>query len=285
MNLNAIETFLAIDETGSFHAAARRLNLTQTAVSARIRGLEETLGEALFERGAGGTRPSAAGRHFRPYAEQMLQIWRFAAADISGTGERRSSLRLGTQLSIWDSLLVDVAVWMEREGGRIPFTLNYDHVLNMTEAVRQRLLDIAIVNEVPQGTRLTVEELPPDRLVLVSDRKLSLGADDLPLFINLELGGEYARQLQQVIPVHSQQHIVLGNAQMGLRYLIARGGMGYFPLAMLQSELKAARLFEVSDAPVLPLACNAIYLPEHAENPQIRDVLRGLRHRRSETGR
>lgn len=51
MNLNAIETFLAIEETGSFHAAARQLNLTQTAVSARIRGLEDTFGEVLFERG------------------------------------------------------------------------------------------------------------------------------------------------------------------------------------------------------------------------------------------
>lgn len=284
MNLNAIETFLAIEETGSFHAAARRLNLTQTAVSARIRGLEDTLGETLFERGAGGTRLSAAGRHFRPHAEQMLQIWRFAASDISGGVERRSALRLGAQLSIWDTLLVDVAVWLERERGQIPFTLNYDHVLNMSEAVRQRLLDVAIVNEVPQGTRLSVEELPQDQLLLVSDQPLRLEDRELPLLINLELGTEYARQLQQVFPVARQQHIVLGNAEMGLRYLRQRGGMGYFPTDMVRRSLAKGELFRVTDAPELALSCYALYPGDRAENPQIADVLRGLKHVRGQAG-
>lgn len=210
----------------------------------------------------------------------MLQIWRFAAADMSGKGARRSSLRLGTQLSVWDTLLVDVAVWLEREQGRIPFTLNYDHVLNMAKAVRQRLLDIAIVNEVPQGTRLRVDELPPGSLVLVSDHPACLGDMNLPLFINLELGVDYAHQLQQVIPVENQQHIVLGSAQMGLRYRMQRGGMGYFPEATVRGDLASARLHEVARAPRLPLACNAIYLAENAGNAQIEDVVRGLRHLR-----
>lgn len=78
MQINAIETFLAIQRTGSFHAAAAHLNITQTAVSARIKSLESTLGLSLFERGPGGTRLSAAGQQFKPYAEQILRTWDFA---------------------------------------------------------------------------------------------------------------------------------------------------------------------------------------------------------------
>jgi DNA-binding transcriptional LysR family regulator len=48
MQINAFETFLAIAATGSFHGAARELNITQTAVSARIKALEAALGQSLF---------------------------------------------------------------------------------------------------------------------------------------------------------------------------------------------------------------------------------------------
>ncbi|MBL4874725.1 MAG: LysR family transcriptional regulator [Rhodobacteraceae bacterium] len=43
MNIGAIETYLVIAELGGFHIAARRLNITQTAVSARIKSLEKAL--------------------------------------------------------------------------------------------------------------------------------------------------------------------------------------------------------------------------------------------------
>ena len=55
MQMNAIDTFLAIARDGSFHAAAEALNVTQTTVSARIRVLEEELSISLFDRGPGGT--------------------------------------------------------------------------------------------------------------------------------------------------------------------------------------------------------------------------------------
>ena len=281
MQMNAFQTFLAIIDGGSFHAAAQQLNVTQTAVSARIKALEQSLGASLFERGPGGTRLSAAGRQFRPYAEQMLRTWEFVSSDLSGQMGRRVALRMGSQLSVWDPLLVDVAVWMEQEQGKVPFTLNYDHTLNMGEAVRQQLFDIAVVNEAPVGTRLGVEELPPERLVLVSDQPVTLEQDELPLFINMHFGPEYEIQLQGVIPRQNRQHIVLGNAQMGLRYLLKRGGMGYFPLTMVQEALAQRVLQVVAKTPEMQLACKALYLPDNPALALIEEVIQGFRALRS----
>jgi DNA-binding transcriptional LysR family regulator len=277
MQINAIETFLAIEKTGSFHAAARQLNITQTAVSARIRGLETALGTGLFERGPGGTRLSAAGRQFRPHAEQILRTWDFVRADLSGSLRRQVSLRLGSQLSVWDPFLVDLAVWLEEKQGKLPFILNYDHALNMGEAVSQQLLDVAIVNEAPHGTRLGVEELPPEQLVLVARQPTDLNRDELPLFINLEFGSEYDVQLQQILPGQSQQHVVLGNALMGLRYLLQRGGMAFLPESMTAEPVKEGRLHHVRGAEAMTLSCKALYLPENPNLPNIRDVLEGAR--------
>lgn len=281
MQISTFETFLAIADCGGFHSAAQHLNITQTAVSARIKSLEETLGTQLFNRGAGGTSLSASGRQFRPYAEQMLRTWKNVTADLSGHYANRLSLRLGTQLSIWDPLLVDVAIWLEAELGKLPFTLNYDHSMNMHEAVRQQLVDIAITNEGPIGTRFGVVELPPEKLVLVSDKPRHFDDERYALLVNLELGSEYQAQLQDILPERKQQHIFLGNAMMGLRYLCKRGGIGYFPTKMVERLLKSEELHIVSEAPEISLPCYAVFLPDNPALSQIKEVLTGLIHLRS----
>lgn len=95
MQFKALETFLCVAEAGGFHAAARKLNVTQTAVSARIRLIEEETGRALFTRGAGGTVLTEFGRQFKPYAEQMLSLWGFASRDLPVQAQNRPALRLG----------------------------------------------------------------------------------------------------------------------------------------------------------------------------------------------
>src|SRR6266581_3211693 len=75
MEIPQVEAFLAVGTFGGFRRAAAALRLTQPAVSARIRALEDSLSVRLFERGrpGHGLALSAAGRALRPHAEQLLQ--------------------------------------------------------------------------------------------------------------------------------------------------------------------------------------------------------------------
>ena len=279
MQIEAIQTFLTIERLGGFHAAARHLNLTQTAVSARIRVLEQSLKSSLFERGPAGAKLTDAGRQFRPYAEQMVRTWEAASSGLTGHLQERSSLRLGTQLSIWDSTLVDLAIWLEKERDKLPMTLNYDHSLDMGEAVQQRLVDFALVNQPPQGIDIEIAELHPEELVLVSDEERQLGEGD-PLFINLDLGHQYAAQWQGIIPHQMRQQIMLGGTQMGLRYLMKRGGIGYFPITLVQDLLSKGQLHKVRGAQSLRIDCLAVYRRDHTLDEQIGDVLAGLKQLR-----
>jgi len=61
MELRQVRAFLAVVEAGSITAAARRLRLTQPALSRRVKALEEELGVALLERGAHSVSPTPAG--------------------------------------------------------------------------------------------------------------------------------------------------------------------------------------------------------------------------------
>lgn len=73
-----IELFLAIAETGSLSAAAKRLRTTQPTVSRRLAELEASLGEPLFARSIDGTTPTSFGERMLPAARRMAE----AAAEV-----------------------------------------------------------------------------------------------------------------------------------------------------------------------------------------------------------
>jgi DNA-binding transcriptional LysR family regulator len=72
MDSDALKTFLTVHREGGISSAARVLHRTQPAISRRIALLEQELGVPLFERGAGRTVLSDAGRVMVPYAERAV---------------------------------------------------------------------------------------------------------------------------------------------------------------------------------------------------------------------
>jgi DNA-binding transcriptional LysR family regulator len=87
MELNQLETFLAVAEERSFSRAATRLHRTQPAVSQVIRKLEESVGEVLFDRAARDGSLTAAGTLLRDYALRLMALRREAT---SALGELKS---------------------------------------------------------------------------------------------------------------------------------------------------------------------------------------------------
>ena len=76
MDIDQIETFLAIAQTGSFTGARSRVHRSQPAISRRLALLEAELGALLFERDATGVRLTDVGRAFLPHAERLLAALR-----------------------------------------------------------------------------------------------------------------------------------------------------------------------------------------------------------------
>jgi DNA-binding transcriptional LysR family regulator len=96
MDLNQLETFLAVAEEHSFSRAAVRLHRTQPAVSQVIRKLEESVGEMLFDRAARDGSMTAAGVLLHDYALRLLALRREAT---SALGELKSLERGRLQLA------------------------------------------------------------------------------------------------------------------------------------------------------------------------------------------
>jgi DNA-binding transcriptional LysR family regulator len=97
MDIAALQSFLAVAETGSFSRAAERVFLTQPAVSKRIAGLESRLGTRLFDRIGKRVQLTPAGLALQARARTLLRELddvKRSIADLSG--EIAGELRLAT---------------------------------------------------------------------------------------------------------------------------------------------------------------------------------------------
>lgn len=86
MELRHLDTLIAIDETGTFTAAADALRTVQSNVSEQVRQLERELGTTLLARGRGGARPTESGRVVLDHARRIRR-------EIELLGEELAALR------------------------------------------------------------------------------------------------------------------------------------------------------------------------------------------------
>ena len=94
LDMEWLEDFLALAETGNFSRAAKARFIAQPALSRHIRSLEEWVGVDLFDRSAHPVALTAAGQRFRPLLEDVLggleaaRIKARAAHDIAAASLR-----------------------------------------------------------------------------------------------------------------------------------------------------------------------------------------------------
>jgi DNA-binding transcriptional LysR family regulator len=169
VDIPQVEAFLAVGTFGGFRRAAAALRLTQPAVSARIRALEDSLSVRLFERGrqGHGLALSAAGRALRPHAEQLLQsvaLARQAVHDIRPTSG--GAIQIAAVLSICTYLLPDVLKRFQTAHPTVMITVRSGHSKEVLEMVLRGDAEIGLARSLHHPEVETVS-LRDDPLVLV----------------------------------------------------------------------------------------------------------------------
>ncbi len=100
MELSHLKVFQNVADIGSVSGAAQALNCVQSNVTARIKGLEDELGSALFYRRPRGMIPTPAGRILSGYAKKILHLEKEAKKALSDEGQVQGQLRLGAFESV-----------------------------------------------------------------------------------------------------------------------------------------------------------------------------------------
>jgi len=170
MEIDQVETFLAVGTFGGFRRAAEALRLTQPAVSARIKALETALGVPLFERGRGGLRLSPAGRALRPHAEQLLHaVARARQAVHQLQPAAGGALQIAAALSICTYLLPAVLTRFQSARPHVMVTVRSGHSKEVLEMVLGGEAEIGLARSLHHPGVETMS-LRDDPLVLVQHR-------------------------------------------------------------------------------------------------------------------
>lgn len=276
MDIALARTFLAVAAQGSFVAAARQLHVTQTAVGARVRNLEEQLGTPLFQRCKNGVLLTPEGEKFLPYASSLLQVWERALHQVALPAGREQLVTVGCEPSLWDPLLLHWLAWMNTgaPGAAVRAEIASSRVL--LEQIAQGTLDIAIVYAPHHRPGLRVELLVEERLALVTTR-----ADAAPPgpaeYVYVDWGREFAQQHSLLYPEWSHPAVASDFGPLLREYLLASGGAGYLRLGVVRALLEAGRLHRVSGAPEFAYPACAVYA-EDADPGVLQPALQGLRH-------
>lgn len=156
MNLAALETFYWIVRLGTFHAAATRLNISQPAVSARIRELETSLGLELFDRVGRSVRPTPQGRKVYDCAGRILgevdNLLHQTGASLAVSG----IVRIGVGELLTRLWLPDMLQELQRRYQDLRFDVEVDVSVNLQRALLQGDIDIAFLARPIQGPELEV---------------------------------------------------------------------------------------------------------------------------------
>jgi LysR family transcriptional regulator, flagellar master operon regulator len=258
MDINVARTFLEVVKTGSFVKAAANLNLTQTAVSARIRVLEENLDRKVFIRNKAGARLTPAGDQFFRFATSLVQVWdraRRAAAVAPGS---ETVVTIGAELSQWNPLMRDWLLWMRRECPEIAISAYIDSAERLMGQVQEGSLDVAIVYAAPVRPGVVAELLFEERLVLVrtvpGDRPL--GPDD---HVNIDWGEDFAASYHAAYPDIGSGVVSISYGPLALDYILARGGSGYFRMAAVRPFVEEGRLELVPESPEFSYSSYLVY--------------------------
>lgn len=144
MNMNQLETLLTISKTMSFRKAGELLNLTQPAVSAQIKSLEDEFRTVLVDRNQPVTLTDS-GQLFLEHAEKILRIvedLKQRLADLEQTPQ--GHIVLGTTTSIAMQILPRVLSYFQNQYPHIKTTIHSMSSAQIMTSVENGLVDIGI---------------------------------------------------------------------------------------------------------------------------------------------
>ena len=275
MDVDLARTFLAIVETGSFVDAARRVFVTQSTVSMRVKTLEERLGKTLFERSKSGASLTPAGMQFHKHAAAMVRIWEQARLEVALPEGYQAALTIGGQYSLWDGFLLDWLARMRTKAPDIAFRTQVGHSTVLMQRLVEGSIDIGIMYRPQARPGFKLALLFEEELVMVSSE---LRAPRRPgrNYIYIDWGPEFQADHSLNFSDLATPGLYMELGSLGLNYLLENKATGYFPMRLVAPLIEAGKLRPVEGAPTFRYPAYVVY-PEEADAGVVGLALKTMR--------
>jgi DNA-binding transcriptional LysR family regulator len=282
-DLTDLKLFLHVLEAGNITAGASRSHLSLASASARIRGLETSLGIALLERGRRGVTPTAAGKALAQHARLILQQVERMQADLTDYAHGfKGQIRLLCNTSALSEYLPERLAAFLVSHPNIDINLEEHPSLRILHAVRHGTADIGIISNAVDASDLQTRPFCADPLVLITPIDHPLAALTSVRFgqaLHYEFVGLSANSAMAIHLEEQALHIgrrlrtrVRAEGYDGVMRMVMGGaGLGIVPLAAVERFHQADRFKSIAlsedwaDRRLLLCAPDFDALPEYAK--------------------
>jgi LysR family transcriptional regulator, low CO2-responsive transcriptional regulator len=267
MEIDQIETFLAVATHGGFHRASRALHISQPAVSARIRMLEDSLGATLFVRTRTRVSLSSAGKALRPHAESLLRTVSLARQAVHEQQPTASgSLSISAGLSISTYLLPDILKKYRATNPKAMVSVRSGNSMQVLKMVLDGEVDLGLARSL-HHPEVETESLRDDPLLLIAHprhpaarkRKIDLEeAESLPLIFYDRGSSDWTLTNGLFRRVGLLPNVVLEveGIETCKRMILRQLGVGFLPLLAVTRELQNGKLRSIQIIDAEPLHRN-----------------------------
>lgn len=256
LDIDSLRTFKTVLDLGGVTRAARKLSLTQSAVSHKLARLEERIGRPILLKGSGGFVPTADGRRLLDYAERLIAL-HDEAADHFRRSELLGEVRLGTTEDAAGSRLAGVLGRFRRLHPRVSLKIRVAQSLVLEDWLEAGKVDLAVMQVFVPEMRADDRELWREDLIWVEagDHPQQLG-QTVP-FISFDLNCFYRRAAEVALSTERRAlDVVLEcpsgeGVKAGIRHGLGVGLLGRRALAPGLVEIEAG-------LPTLPAVCHVL---------------------------
>jgi len=259
MDIELLKTFLEVNKTRHFGKAAENLYLTQAAVSARVKQLEESLGVSLFVRARNNIHLTAEGERLVPHAETMLMAWSRARQEVALKLEQKHQISMGTTAGLWRFVLQDKLSNIHNNYPELALRAEAHSAEELLRLLQEGVLDLGLLYEPANIPGLNAKPLGKLKLVLTSSEpqmtpKLALQSNYVYVDWGTAFAMFHAKRFGDAPPavVHTNM------ASIAEAFIEERGGSAYLPENVLHGA-GSASLVKVQGAPTFSRDVYVVY--------------------------
>ncbi len=256
MNLQQIETFVHVAESGSFSKAAILLDIAQPALSRQVRALETELRETLLIRTGRGVTLTDAGRRLLEHGHAIMQRVALAKEDLgSQRDEPVGRITVGLPPSLARRLTLPLIDVFSREMPKARLAVVEGFSMNIAEWLTSGRMDLGLVYTPEPHPHIEVVPVLEERLCLIGPAsslggRRGIGFEELAEYpLIMPQRGQIFRKLMEAQATLSQVklNVVWEVSSVPAILDLVRGGYGYAALtdSAMHSHTLDASLVEV----------------------------------------
>lgn len=277
MDTELLKTFLEVQRTRHFGKAAENLYLTQSAVSFRIRQLEQQLGVNLFVRYRNNIQLTAAGERLLPHAQTMLSALQRARYDVALSAQQARQLALAAPTTIWDALLLPAFISVQQQKPELSWRTDQLNREALTRQLLEHQLDLAILFDPPKTDEISIEKLCDVQLIAVTScAEEALSDLATQPYCYVDWGNTFENLHGRFFNEQAAVKLRSSSAHLALSWLLRNPGSAYLPETMVRQHLKQGRVQQLAAVPTIARELYAAYLTDNQYNQELQAVIRLL---------